>query len=611
MYWPDTNTGVDIEPARKPVASLVRQYFSEGGVGQAPTVPGGDFFNQITNELLNVVTAAGLEPSKTEDDQLLQAIEKLQAKKMQSYTALRNYTGRATTVRITAIGLAGFFEYDSSDTTSADNGGTIIVSSDGRRWKRQYSGLPSVAWWGAKADWNGTTGTDNTAALQAAHNAYAVLFYPEGAYKSGSINFTKFGTTLVGPGSRYGVSEIVYTGTGTFFTCNASVSFVQFKAGIYLHGIPSVSTDYYNAGSVALDTTAGNTSFVFDDSWINGFEIPFNGNYNSYYNRINGSRIERFKICLNKFSINNLLITGTRFSRFNVAFVVNGANGPIVMDGNSFEIFNGQICDFTGVERGEAVFTNNYVELYDSLDLPTNFPPSNLPNVDKFGGNILFTGPVGSFISHGNDLQIGGCFRFFSSTTVVDFIQSIGNNIHVFDSGNNLERMWTTPGVLSCDINDRLGVTQGAGPYSRAYNQTALAHNDPNRQYYFYDCVAGKAFRPAGETAALTLLNGWTSPDANHGIARVHKKDGVVRLSGVVDGTSRTDIVIFTIPVAYRPDEINTTRAYANFSCFSAYGGGTVVRLRYFYATGELRMEGSPVSAATIPLDSIVIPVRI
>lgn len=75
MYWPDTNTGVDIEPARKPVASAVRKFFTEGGVGQAPTVPGGDFFNQITNELLNVVEAAGLEPSKTEDNQLLHAIQ--------------------------------------------------------------------------------------------------------------------------------------------------------------------------------------------------------------------------------------------------------------------------------------------------------------------------------------------------------------------------------------------------------------------------------------------------------------------------------------------------------------------------------------------------------
>jgi len=74
MFWPDRGSGVDIEPARQPVASAVRKYFTEGGAGQVPTVPGGDWFNQITNELLNVVIAAGLEPSKTEDDQLFKAI---------------------------------------------------------------------------------------------------------------------------------------------------------------------------------------------------------------------------------------------------------------------------------------------------------------------------------------------------------------------------------------------------------------------------------------------------------------------------------------------------------------------------------------------------------
>lgn len=77
MYWPDTNTGVDVEPPRKPVASLVRKFFSEGGIGEPPTVPGGDWFNQITNELLNVLAAAGIEPSKTDDDQLLAAIKEL------------------------------------------------------------------------------------------------------------------------------------------------------------------------------------------------------------------------------------------------------------------------------------------------------------------------------------------------------------------------------------------------------------------------------------------------------------------------------------------------------------------------------------------------------
>ncbi len=77
MFWPDTKTGVDVEPGRKTVQSAVRKYFTEGGVGVPPTVPGGDWFNQITNELLNVLADAGINPSKVEDDQLLDAIKRV------------------------------------------------------------------------------------------------------------------------------------------------------------------------------------------------------------------------------------------------------------------------------------------------------------------------------------------------------------------------------------------------------------------------------------------------------------------------------------------------------------------------------------------------------
>jgi hypothetical protein len=77
MFWPDTGTGVDSQPVRKPVQSAVRRYFTEGGVGVPPTVPGGDWFNQITNELLYVLATAGIEPDKASDTQLHEAINKI------------------------------------------------------------------------------------------------------------------------------------------------------------------------------------------------------------------------------------------------------------------------------------------------------------------------------------------------------------------------------------------------------------------------------------------------------------------------------------------------------------------------------------------------------
>lgn len=74
------------------------------------------------------------------------------AKTMQHYTALRAYTGRATGVRITTVSVAGTFWRDDSDTTTADNSGTVIVDASGRRWKRIYEDLVNITWFGAKND---------------------------------------------------------------------------------------------------------------------------------------------------------------------------------------------------------------------------------------------------------------------------------------------------------------------------------------------------------------------------------------------------------------------------------------------------------------------------
>lgn len=115
------------------------------------------------------------------------------AKPMASYTALRNYTGRATSVRITNTDVAGFFYRDATDGVSADNGGTIIVDASGRRWKRHYVGAASVKWFGARGD----DATDDTAALQAAINSGGLpLMIPGAVYRCNNLvqsaNFQRF-----------------------------------------------------------------------------------------------------------------------------------------------------------------------------------------------------------------------------------------------------------------------------------------------------------------------------------------------------------------------------------------------------------------------------------
>lgn len=83
----------------------------------------------------------------------------LDAINLSDYAALQAYTGSARSVYITGYltsaapsGIAGPFTRDDSDTTTASNGGTVIVDALGRRWKRQYSGPVNVQWFGAIGD---------------------------------------------------------------------------------------------------------------------------------------------------------------------------------------------------------------------------------------------------------------------------------------------------------------------------------------------------------------------------------------------------------------------------------------------------------------------------
>ncbi|BCG50062.1 hypothetical protein [Ralstonia phage RP13] len=111
------------------------------------------------------------------------------------YTALRAYTGTATVLQVTGYlvssspsGIVGLFVRDDSDTTSTDNGGTIIVVTSGvntgKRYKRSYVGGVNIQWFGALGV--GSSNDDSTA-IQAATNAAntkkeTVIFPPTAAH---------------------------------------------------------------------------------------------------------------------------------------------------------------------------------------------------------------------------------------------------------------------------------------------------------------------------------------------------------------------------------------------------------------------------------------------
>lgn len=122
-------------------------------------------------------------------------------------------------------GGGGNYWMDAADTTSADNGGTIIVATDGGRWKLIVSDVFSAAVFGALGD--GVA--DDGPALQSAINALpadgsVALLIPAGVYVSAQ-KLTSAGKTLTIYGEGMSATQVVFStpGNGGFsFTLNPS-----------------------------------------------------------------------------------------------------------------------------------------------------------------------------------------------------------------------------------------------------------------------------------------------------------------------------------------------------------------------------------------------------
>lgn len=87
-----------------------------------------------------------------------------------SVSALKSASTAPDLVFITDSGKEGLWKRDLTDTTSADNVGTVMVDNLGKRWKKKFDGFLFASWFGVSA-----LNTDNSTQLQNCINAASFL----------------------------------------------------------------------------------------------------------------------------------------------------------------------------------------------------------------------------------------------------------------------------------------------------------------------------------------------------------------------------------------------------------------------------------------------------
>lgn len=264
----------------------------------------------------------------------------------------------------------GFFWHNASDTTSSDNGGTIIVDVSDRRWYLQISNnLVDVRSFGVTA--NGTT--DDSAAIALAVTAAKAenfaIFLP-----NGTINMEA--NTLVLSGLPQGFtikshanSRILYSGTGTA---------VQ---------IDSVFLADIEFGIIQGNGNGGNT---------NGLEvIPFtvgpNGQVACVLSSIKFNQIAGFQISL-YLNCSTGSIAQCRFSGMSIesggnlpANSLGGSIEAIQVTGTSPFIFQGNELDVNYIQAGKGGFADGAIWTGIASGNSTWGPMLNNANTFKFG----------------------------------------------------------------------------------------------------------------------------------------------------------------------------------------------------------------------------------
>lgn len=250
----------------------------------------------------------------------------------------------------------GWFFLDSTDTTSADDDGTVLVDASNGRWKRAFDGSKKAAWFGVK------DGVDASAALQAAVNTGGKIEVKDGQYPvSARINVDTTGGTFPSLGRKSKRFDLIgtsphettflpagnflrYIGNDQSVPGQGQLSWMQFKNFCVF---PTISGNPVGSGLDIRDCIATNIDTVIIRRMDVGVTLS-----GAITGQMNNCGIDRNRVGLflehgNLSPINNVNFIANKFTS-NYEYAVKGEIGTrVTFEQGSFES-NGWSLDESG-----------------------------------------------------------------------------------------------------------------------------------------------------------------------------------------------------------------------------------------------------------------------
>jgi len=465
-------------------------------------------------------------------------------------------------------GMGGLVYLDTSDTTSADNGGTIFVDAAGRRWKRSFTGPLDTRMFGIAGDGI----TDVTAKLNAAITAAAAstskrLKISGNCLVTNAITLTS-GLTLEG---NPATDKITFN----FVTANTTIILGgTLLSNVFIRGLAFDVTNCLGRIGFVSSTKCGITGCSLNGSiTATGVIILIYADSSTDFTCADNTFTNLCHDCVWCASAIRPIITGNRFQTIrqrsggggsNRAVQAGGSNGALIANNEFRDIQSTQTSVYNmvaGIDVGGAdqvvIADNNFTDVEIGMDLEGGNGANNCQNV-TVTGNQLYT-------------TLGKGIGIFFANYTVAVVTVTGNSIAGYPAAITASACVLLD-IVSNTINIAEGQIGGSfdGCYACNVNDNVIRSNNGTAGVGNFTVTAGGS---GYTTATVTASNGATG-------------------TATIVGGAITAIAVATIGSAVSTNPTATVTGDGSGAAATAQIGANY-GVRWYNSGGDIWSEGN------------------